>query len=51
LESLVDWLIELGGLAMMFDRIRKIDVNLLLIIHREPVAINATIVVRSDFQT
>jgi acetyltransferase len=51
LESLADWLIKLGGLAMTFDRIKEIDVNPLLIIDGEPVAVDATIVLRSDFQT
>jgi acetyltransferase len=51
MESLADWLIKLGGLAMTFDRINEIDVNPLLIIDGEPVAVDATIVLRSDFQT
>lgn len=51
MQSLASWLIKLGGLAMMFDRINAIDVNPLLIIHGEPVAVDATIVLRSDFQT
>jgi acetyltransferase len=51
MKSLADWLIKLGGLAMMFDRIKEIDVNPLLIIDGEPVAVDATIVLRSDFKT
>jgi acetyl-CoA synthetase (ADP-forming) len=51
MESLADWLIKLGKLAMTFDRVKEIDVNPLLIIHGEPVAVDATIVLSSDFQT
>ncbi len=51
MESLADWLIKLGRLAMTFDRIKEIDVNPLLIIDGKPVAVDATIVLRSDFQT
>jgi acetyltransferase len=46
MESLTDWLIKLGWLAMTFDKIQEIDVNPLLIIDGEPVAVDATIIFR-----
>jgi acetyltransferase len=46
LESLADWLIKLGWLAMTFGKIKEIDVNPLLIVHGEPVAVDATIILR-----
>ena len=51
MKSLSDWLIKVGTLAMAFDAIQEIDINPLLIVHGEPVAVDATIVLRSDFQT
>jgi acyl-CoA synthetase (NDP forming) len=47
IRSLTDWLIKLGWLAVTFDNIQEIDVNPLLIIDGEPVAIDVTIVFRS----
>jgi acyl-CoA synthetase (NDP forming) len=44
MESLSDWLIKLGWLALKFEKIQEIDVNPLLIIDGEPVAIDATII-------
>jgi hypothetical protein len=44
MESLADWLIKLGWLALKFEKIQEIDVNPLLIIDGEPVAVDATIV-------
>jgi acyl-CoA synthetase (NDP forming) len=46
LESLAEWLIKLGWLAMTFEKIKEIDVNPLLIVNGEPVAVDATIVLR-----
>jgi acetyltransferase len=44
MESLSEWLIRLGWLAMNFDRIKEMDVNPLLIVDGEPVAVDATII-------
>jgi acetyltransferase len=44
MESLGDWLIKLGWLAMNFEKIKEIDVNPLLIVNGEPVAVDATII-------
>ncbi len=44
MKSLVDWLIKLGWLAMTFEKIQEIDVNPLLIVNGEPVAVDATII-------
>jgi acyl-CoA synthetase (NDP forming) len=46
MESLADWLIKLGWLAINFEKIREIDVNPLLIVNGEPVAVDATIILR-----
>jgi acetyltransferase len=51
MKSLSDWLIKVGTLAMAFDAIQEIDINPLLVVDGEPVAVDATIVLRSDFQT
>jgi acetyltransferase len=51
MKSLSNWLIKLGSLAMAIDLIQEIDINPLLIVDGEPVAVDATIVLRSDFQT
>jgi len=51
MESLANWLIKLGGLAMTFEKIQEIDVNPLLIVDGEPVAVDATIILRSDFHS
>jgi acetyltransferase len=44
MKSLSQWLIKLGWLAMTFDKIREIDVNPLLIVDGEPIAVDATII-------
>ncbi len=44
MESLANWLIKLGWLALKFEKIQEIDVNPLLIVEGEPVAVDATIV-------
>ncbi len=46
LESLGDWLIRLGWLSLKFEEIEQIDVNPLLIVNGEPVAVDATIFFR-----
>jgi acetyltransferase len=46
MESLADWLIKLGWLALKFEKIQEIDANPLLIVDGEPVAVDATIVFR-----
>jgi acetyltransferase len=48
IESLADWLIKLGWLALRFEKIQEIDVNPLLIVNGEPVAVDATIVLTSS---
>jgi succinyl-CoA synthetase beta subunit len=48
MESLADWLIKLGWLALKFEKIQEIDVNPLLIVNGEPVAVDATIVLTSS---
>jgi acyl-CoA synthetase (NDP forming) len=51
MKSLSDWLIELGALVLTFKKIQEIDVNPLLIVDGEPVAVDATIVLRSNLQS
>jgi len=46
MESLADWLFKLGWLALTFEKIDQIDVNPLLIVDGEPVAADATIILR-----
>jgi acyl-CoA synthetase (NDP forming) len=46
MESLADWLIKLGWLTLKFEKIQEIDVNPLLIVDGEPVAVDATIIFR-----
>ena len=46
MERLADWLIKLGWLALKFEKIQEIDVNPLLIVDGEPVAVDATIILR-----
>jgi acyl-CoA synthetase (NDP forming) len=48
MESLADWLMKLGWLALKFERIQAIDVNPLIIIDGEPAAVDATIVLTSS---
>jgi len=46
LENLADWLIKLGWLSLEFEEIEQIDVNPLIIVDGEPVAVDATIIFR-----
>jgi acetyltransferase len=46
MESLADWLFKLGWLALTFKKIHEIDVNPLLIIDGEPMAVDAAIIFR-----
>jgi len=46
MESLSDWLIKLGWLALKFEKIQEVDVNPLFIVDGEPVAVDATIILR-----
>ena len=46
MKSLTDWLIKLGRLALTFEKIQEIDVNPLLIVDGEPVAVDATIILK-----
>ena len=48
MKSLAKWLIKLGWLALTFEKIQEIDVNPLLIVNGEPVAVDATIIFRSS---
>jgi len=49
MERLADWLIKLGRLVMTVEKIQEIDVNPLLVVDGEPVAVDATIILNSDF--
>ena len=51
MESLANWLIKLGWLALKFEDIQEIDVNPLLVVDGEPVAVDATIIFKSDFHS
>jgi acyl-CoA synthetase (NDP forming) len=46
MKSLASWLMKLGWLALTFDKIQEIDVNPLLVVDGEPVAVDATIIFR-----
>ncbi len=46
MESLADWLIKLGWLVMTFEKIQEIDINPLLIVEGEPVALDANIILQ-----
>ncbi len=46
MESLANWLIKLGGLALKFEKIQEIDVNPLLVLDGEPVAVDANMILR-----
>jgi len=46
MESLADWLIKLGWIALAYEKIQGIDVNPLLIIDGEPMAVDAAIILR-----
>lgn len=51
MKSLSDWLIRLGWLAQTFEKIEEIDINPLLIVDGEPIAVDATIILKSDFHS
>jgi acetyltransferase len=51
MESLAKWLIKLGTFALKIEKIQEIDVNPLLIVDGEPVAVDATIILKSDFHS
>ncbi|OGQ13796.1 MAG: hypothetical protein A2026_10100 [Deltaproteobacteria bacterium RBG_19FT_COMBO_46_12] len=44
MESLANWLIKLGWLALNFEKIKEVDVNPLLVVDGEPIAVDATII-------
>ena len=46
MERLADWMIRLGWLALNDEKIQEFDVNPLLIVNGEPVAVDATIIFR-----
>jgi acetyl-CoA synthetase (ADP-forming) len=46
MESLADWLIKLGWLALTIETIQEIDVNPILIVDGEPTAVDANIIFR-----
>ncbi|MGZ3557747.1 MAG: acetate--CoA ligase family protein, partial [Thermodesulfobacteriota bacterium] len=46
LESLGEWLMKLGWLSLNVEEIEQIDVNPLLIVDGDPVAVDATIIFR-----
>jgi acyl-CoA synthetase (NDP forming) len=50
MKSLSDWLIKLGWLVLTSEKIQEIDVNPLLIVDGEPIAVDATIILRSHLQ-
>jgi acetyltransferase len=45
-DLLADWLIRLGELACRVDAVQEIDVNPLLVVKGEPIAVDASIVLR-----
>ncbi len=44
MKSLSDWLIKLGWLALTFEKVQEVDVNPLVVVDGEPVAVDATII-------
>jgi len=46
LDLLADWLIRLGELAGRVEAVQEIDINPLLIVNGEPVAVDASIILR-----
>jgi len=50
MKSLSDWLIKLGWLVLTSEKIQEIDVNPLLIVGGDPIAVDATIILRSHLQ-
>jgi acyl-CoA synthetase (NDP forming) len=51
MKSLSDWLIKLGWLVLTFEKIQEIDVNPLLVVDGESIAVDATIMLRSHLQS
>jgi acetyltransferase len=46
MESIANWLMKLGWLGLNFEKIKEIDVNPLLMVEGEPIAVDATIVLQ-----
>jgi acetyltransferase len=46
MESLAHWLMKLGWLGLNFEKIKEIDVNPLLMVEGEPIAVDATIILQ-----
>jgi hypothetical protein len=46
MERLAEWVMKLGNLATTFKKIQEIDVNPLLIVDGEPIAVDATIILQ-----
>jgi len=46
MENFADWLIKLGWLALKFEMIHEIDVNPLLVVGGEPVAVDASMILK-----
>jgi len=46
MKNLANWLIKLGWLALKLEKIQEIDVNPLLIVGGEPVAVDATLILK-----
>jgi acetyltransferase len=51
MKHLSDWLIKLGWLVLTFEKIQEIDVNPLVVVDGEPIAVDATIILRSYLQS
>jgi acetyltransferase len=47
MKRLADWLIRLGELVLRFEKIQEIDVNPLLIVDGDPIAVDASITLTS----
>jgi len=47
MKALAGWLEKLGWLALTFEKIQEIDVNPLLVVNGEPVAVDATLTFRA----
>ena len=46
LDLLAEWLMRLGELAGRVEAVKEIDVNPLLIVQGEPIAVDASIILR-----
>jgi acyl-CoA synthetase (NDP forming) len=51
MEHLARWLIRSGWFSLKLEKIQEIDVNPLLIVDGEPVAVDATIILKSDLHS